>query len=39
MNETVFWYYDGREWIEKRGVVGRLLARRLGYLVAIAKVK
>lgn len=38
MNE-IFWYYDGLEWIEKRGAIGMLLAKRLGYLVAIAKVK
>ena len=32
-----FWYYDGQEWIAKRGQLAMLLAKRLGYLIARAK--
>ena len=38
MNE-IFWYYDGRNWIKKHGAIGMYLAKKLGYLVAIAKGK
>lgn len=37
MNVPIFWYYDGREWIQTRGVITMFLAKRLGYLVAIPK--
>jgi hypothetical protein len=37
MHEDIFWYYDGLEWIEKRGIIAMILAKRLGYLVAVAK--